>query len=70
MSDGEHSEDVIHGLQKAINALAVERQDLRRRGAGRDKLEANRLELARCQRQLSYALIARFGRLPAERAAA
>jgi hypothetical protein len=47
----------VESLQEAVRALAAERQALHERDAGRDELEANRLELARRQRELSQALI-------------
>ena len=49
----------VQALEATIEALVAERQELRRRAAGRDELEANRLELARRQRQLSQAVIGR-----------
>ena len=51
----------VESLGLRIRALVVERQSLRERGAGKRALERNRLELVRCQRELSRALIARHG---------
>jgi hypothetical protein len=42
-----------------VRMLVACRQALRERGARRYKLESNRLELARRQRELSHALIER-----------
>jgi hypothetical protein len=49
-------------LQDALRALVVERQALREQNAGREALESNRVEVAHRQRQLSHALIDRYGR--------
>jgi hypothetical protein len=50
----------IKCLQEAIRRLIAERQALREHDGGRADLEANRLELASRQRQLSHALIDRY----------
>jgi hypothetical protein len=52
----------VECLQEAVRALVTARQALHDREAGRDELESNRLELARRQRELSYALIDRYFR--------
>ena len=58
MVSGEHQlQDRIRTLEEAIDALVVERQALRARGAGSGELEANRLEIGRLQRQLSYTAV-------------
>ena len=57
----------MEGLQERIAMLVARRQRLRESGASVEALERNRRELARCQWQLSFALIERYR--PAEQAA-
>jgi len=47
----------VEHLQGQLRALVAQRQALREREASRGELEANRVELARRQRQLSQAFI-------------
>ena len=56
-------------LQLRISLLAIERQRLREVGSSRELLERNRLEIGRCQHELSYALVQRHLVRPTERAA-
>src|SRR5262249_31674093 len=45
----------VESIDEQLRKLLVQRQALRERGAGRDQLESNRLELASRQRELSQA---------------
>jgi hypothetical protein len=57
----------VEELEKRIGALVDRRQKLRGRGAEPETLERNRRQLARCQWELSFALIERH--LPQSEAA-
>jgi hypothetical protein len=61
------SQATVETLQRELSALVALRQELRTRGEAGEVLEQNRVEIARCQWQLSYALIERY--LPQRRAA-
>jgi len=56
-------------LQLSLARLACERERLRENAGSRDLLERNRLELGRCQYELSHALIKRYLVQPVTRAA-
>jgi hypothetical protein len=60
----------VEFLNDRISSLALERQSLRARGAGWAALERNRVQIARLQWKLSYALIERYLARPAARSAA
>ncbi|HEY5159446.1 MAG TPA: hypothetical protein VII83_00085 [Gaiellaceae bacterium] len=65
----ERSGFVPEQLQLRLSLLALERQRLRETGSPAEVLEANRLEIGRCQYELSRALIRRYLVRPVERAA-
>jgi hypothetical protein len=48
----------VEALKAQMLEVVVRRQQLREKGANRNELEENRLELVRLQWTLSYALIA------------
>ena len=50
----------VETLRSRIEALQLEREELRERAAGRGELERNRIRLARCQWDLGHALIERY----------
>ncbi len=50
----------VERLQTALRVLVAERQALHERGAVRDELEANRLQLVGRQQELARALIDRY----------
>ena len=58
-----HKRPTVETLLEEISALTAERQRLREQGAGAQRLERNRVKLARKQWELSHALIERY--LPA-----
>jgi hypothetical protein len=61
--------DSVESLTRRISTLATERQALRMNSAGETALERNRVQIARAQWELSYALIARYLPNSAEQAA-
>ena len=52
-----------------LRRLVAERQTLRDRGASRDELERNRLEIVRSQQELNRAVIASHLHEPLDKAA-
>ena len=55
-----HSRRTVEDLLEQIARLTAERQKLREEGVGGERLERNRLKLARAQWELSHALIERY----------
>jgi hypothetical protein len=55
----------VEGLQRTLEALVRERQQLRAQSAGPVELERNREAIVRRQRELTSALIARYSHRPA-----
>ena len=56
----EQSTPVVEDLQRSLNELLREREELRAAAADRADLERNRLAIVRAQWDLSRALIARY----------
>jgi len=56
-----HDQETVDRLLRRIAALVDERQELRSRGSEHE-LEANRLEIVECQRELNHALIGLYRR--------
>ena len=50
----------VESLTRRISTLTTERQALRTNSASETELERNRLQIARAQWELSYALIERY----------
>jgi hypothetical protein len=61
--------ETVESLTQRISTLTTERQALRTNGATETALEGNRVQIARAQWELSYALIERYLPNPAEQAA-
>jgi hypothetical protein len=61
--------ETVESLTQRISTLTTERQALRTNGATETALERNRVQIARAQWELSYALIERYLPNPAEQAA-
>ena len=55
-----HSRPSVEALLVQISGLTAERQRLREQGAPPERLERNRVKLARAQWELSHALIERY----------
>jgi hypothetical protein len=52
----------VEQLLRRISALVAERQELRGDPARSEDIERNRVEIARCQRELNHALIDLYGK--------
>ena len=61
--------ETVESLTRRISTLTTERQALRMSNATETALERNRVQIARAQWELSYALIERYLPNPAEQAA-
>ncbi len=61
--------ETVESLTQRISTLTTERQALRTNGATETALERNRVQIARAQWELSYALIERYLPSSAEQAA-
>ncbi len=61
--------ETVELLTQRISTLTTERQALRTNGATETALERNRVQIARAQWELSYALIERYLPSSAEQAA-